>query len=111
MTRARKRKRISAKLKEQMLAELFSPGCVVSDLAKSSGISRSTLHKWRILQNQQQDFTNFGTNPNPHFVELQVASVTASTKSILTKAVLEFADFSISLEGSISSNKVLEEPC
>ena len=116
MTRARKRRMIPAKVKKQLLAELLVPGCVVSDLAKSSGISRSTLHKWRVEQNQQQEAAS-SVNCNPHFVELKVASATLPTKSILTKALLVFEDFSISLEGNISGSKVcaifkvLEEPC
>ena len=136
MARVRKRKMISTKVKKQILAELLAPGCVVTKLAKTSGVAQSTLHKWKScqLRNQVLPNANFGSNPNPafdsaiasagtspgtnHFVELKVTP-TACTASRLqfTKALLVCEDFSISLEGSISSSKVcaifrvLEETC
>ena len=69
MARVRKRKMISTKVKKQILAELLAPGCVVTKLAKTSGVAQSTLHKWKScqLQNQVLANANFESNPNPAF--------------------------------------------
>ena len=114
----KRNKQIKSKLKSQILVELLSPGSSITKLAKSYNVSRSSLHKWRRdhkISDQhnsevQQTACNNGTG---HFVELSVKK----SNFDLRKASLIFDNFSISIEGKVSSSKlfeilkVLEEPC
>lgn len=47
MTMSKKYKKISPKLKSRILSESFLPGCIISNLAKSYGISAKAIYNWR----------------------------------------------------------------
>ena len=46
-TKKIKRKHYSKDEKNQVISKLLSPGCTVEEVAKSTDISRSTLHEWK----------------------------------------------------------------
>jgi len=113
----RRREQISKVLKEQIISKLSEPDCSVADLRRLYGISKTTLYKWRheaIKQVTDASIQACGRK----FVELLVEEPSNHLlESKLQKASLTFDDFSISIEGRVSSSKfisilkILEEPC
>jgi transposase-like protein len=126
-----KRKKISSQIKSQILSEALMPGCIISELAKSHGISPSHIYRWRKKQNltgsasvKAKPKTSLENTNN--FVELSMQDPTDSTTnfvassksySTLSKASLIFNDFSLVIEGDIKSSslfaivQILEEAC
>lgn len=47
MTTKKKSRKISSTTKSRILSESLMPGCLVSDLAKSYGVSRQIMYSWR----------------------------------------------------------------
>ena len=67
---SRKRRRYSAELKEQVLAECEAPGTSVAKVALSYGINANIVHGWRKLARQEQPVQA----PAPQFVPVTVAA-------------------------------------
>lgn len=89
----------------QIISESYKPGCIISQLAKSYGISVKTLYSWRSRQKSKQIKKEVSNNSNNQFVELSVGH---NEHIILNKAELVFNNFSLLLEGNIKSTKLLE---
>lgn len=62
------RRRHSAELKAQVLAECAQPGASVAQVALSHGINANVVHKWRRLSG-----TNAQVAPMPAFVPVALA--------------------------------------
>lgn len=108
---------ISKRLKDEIISKLLAANSLVPDLSKSYGISSSTLYKWRHKAKKKKSITAIEVSKEK-FVELLVEEPNSYLKeSTLQKASLIFSDFSISIEGRVSSSKfisilkILEEPC
>ncbi len=103
----KRKEKIPKLLKEQVLSKLFDPNYLVPDLSKSYGISRSTLYKWRCKAKNKGILPAAGHNQK-EFVELLVKEPNdCSRESSLQKASLTFEDFSIAIEGKVSSRKFI----
>ena len=116
------RKQVAEGIKAKILLELFAPGCVVSQLAKSYDVSESVLYKWRRAGGL------FGANHlsqallnESKFIELSVHqdSSPSSEKTTdaanlqsnlqatkLQKVSLTYENLSLSVEGYISSTNL-----
>ena len=110
-------RQVLPEVKSKILSELLTDGCVVSDIARSYGISRGTLYEWRKDQQKLMEGTDQTTDSRAKFVELSVKDSTSPTGSTLEKALLVFSDFSLSIEGKVKTSnlsailKLLEESC
>lgn len=101
---SKSRNKTSPEIKSQILAELQVPGCIVSKLAKSYNISKTTIYTWK----QERQGLDVGKgneiDRGSSFVEL---SVKESKDSTLEKASLIFNDFSLIIEGRVKSASLL----
>lgn len=75
---SRKRRRYSAELKGQILAECGAPGASVAKVALSHGINANIVHGWRKLARQGQPVEA----PAPQFVPVTVAAPVAEPRGI-----------------------------
>jgi len=111
------RKQIPEEKKSKILAELFTPGCVVSQLAKSYEVSESVLYKWRRVGDFGSTCASSTLIPESTFIELSVNQIRKSKPANLQKISLTFRDCVISIDGAFSSAKLisiiemLEESC
>ncbi|WP_121542752.1 transposase [Candidatus Rickettsia colombianensi] len=67
-----RRKNITAEQKAQIISESCIPGCIISEVAGSYGISEKTLYGWRSrgkFSRRQEEVSN---NSGNKFVELLV---------------------------------------
>jgi transposase-like protein len=112
-------KKISSKQKALILAEVV-PGCVISKLAKSHGISKGTIYAWiKRSQNPQINKLNtVNSSIDNSFVEINLINTKNQTNSTLEKASLIFNNFSLCIEGKVASGKLIaiikileEQPC
>ncbi len=83
----RSRKHYKKEEKAGVIAQLLSPGCTVAEVAKSTGISRTTLHEWRRgalfakssahsgsgISLPQESLAGLPVNPSASFVEVAVS--------------------------------------
>ena len=101
-----KKKPIPSSLKSEVLAALQKPGSVLTSIAKSYGISRSTIYTWR------SSTTSLLVKPGdeiaykqPSFVELAVETSIAPK---LQNANLVFENYSLSIEGNIKLQNLIQ---
>jgi transposase-like protein len=98
------RNKIPPEIKSQILSELQVPGSMVSKLAKSYNVSKTTIYTWQ-QERQRLDIDNGNEiDRGSSFVEL---SVKESKNSTLEKASLIFNDFSLVIEGRVKSASLL----
>lgn len=108
-------KKLTKSEEDQVLQESYEPGCIISELAKRYGIPPRLIYDWRSKKKQESVETT-PENPTPDFVELSVNTSFKKAPS-LKRAVLEFNNLSISIEGNIKSSTlvqiltILEESC
>lgn len=104
------RRDITAEQRKQIISESYVSGCVISQVAQSYGISKETLYGWRSRERRKRREEAKANNSGNKFIELSIQKTTVQeTKcTILKKAELKFNDFSLSIEGSVSSSKLLE---
>ena len=101
--------------KFQILEESYEPGCIISELAKQYGISSKIIYDWR-SKKKVKSVVATPENPTQDFVELSVNPPFKKAPS-LKRAVLEFNNLSISIDGNIKSStllqmlNILEESC
>lgn len=96
----RVRKKVTAELKAKVLAEASKAGCVMSDLARSYGISEKTLYGWRSSAKKELVMASSGNK----FVELLPEP---PAQEMLKKAELVFGDCLLLMEGKFSSTKLI----
>lgn len=93
----------------------YEPGCIISELAKQHGVPSKIIYNWR-SKKKKKSVVAISENPTPNFVELSVNPPLKKAVS-LKRAVLEFNNLSISIDGNIKSStllqmlNILEESC
>ena len=136
-TKKIRRRHYSQDEKTQVIAQLLSPGCTVEEVAKSTSISRTTLHEWRRgalfvassrVASQQDglpnllspDLKNISDLP-ANFVEIDVADIDKSSglnkddnskvtdddRLNLSEASLTFEDFSLNIKGKFDASRLI----
>ena len=116
MTTKKKYRKISSTTKSQILSEALMPGCLISNLAKSYGVSRQIIYSWRkdykaikskagarVEAEAGRDVPE--VQPQPQFVELLVQD--SGGDPALKKASLIFSDFALTLEGRVKSSSLV----
>ena len=91
---AKNNKEISSKQKTLILAEALVPGCIISKLAKSHGISKGTIYTWiKKSQNPQINKSNTeNSSIDNSFVEINLINTKNQTNCKRpAKPVLIFA--------------------
>jgi len=108
-------KQLSESEKEQILQASYEPECIITELAKQHGIPSRVIYDWR-SKNKAGSVVATSEKTPADFVELSVTDSVKKAAS-LKKAVLEFNNLSISIDGNIKSStliqmlNVLEESC
>lgn len=103
----RQHKHIGAGLRAKILEESMVPGCKFTALARAHQISAKTLYAWRKKYNRgalgdEASLSNT-IEANAKFVEVKVPKEIGTECSVrLKKAVLEFDEFSIAIEGKLN---------
>ncbi len=112
-------RKLSELKKAQILEASYEPECVISELAKQHGISARVIYGWRNKKKTESESESVITAPERpalDFVELSVCPP-AKKEVSLKRAVLEFNNLSISIDGNIKSStlvqmlNILEESC
>mgnify|MGYP003621028293 CR=1 FL=1 len=98
--------KISAEVKSQVMIELAKGESGVGNISMRHGVSRAAIYSWLKAERAEAGAGADGSvNDSGGFVELSVAEAEIHTS--LTKASLVFGDFSLSLEGKLSSSKLI----
>jgi len=101
------RNTVSASVKEQILLESDDPKCVITKLASKHGITANQIYNWRSNKRTQQRYHT--TKISDNFIELVTNDLEALPTLIeieYIKTELKFAEFSFSIEGKISNQKL-----
>lgn len=103
----KQRKYQTAENKTKILQESMQEGCVIAALARKHDLSPDTLYRWRYDYFKK----NQNTKNSNHFVEAKIhpdepAKSQDCVANSLKKASLEFADFTISIEGAVDSKRL-----
>jgi hypothetical protein len=113
-------KAIDPKIKSEILSKSRVAGCSILKLAQSYNISKATIYHWQKQEIATRNINSNTINPGLYvekareadrkFVELSVSddhnslpTPTIQQKSQLEKASLMFKDFSLVIEGRVSS--------
>ena len=98
--------KISAEVKSQVMIELAKGEFGVRNISMRYGVSRAAIYSWLKAERAEAAVgSDEFVNNSAGFVELSIAEPQAN--SGLTKASLVFQDFSLSLEGKLSSGKLI----
>ena len=92
-----KRKTLSPEKKQSIIAEILKTDAKLSEVAKEHNMSPKTLSAWKrkyLLQKDNQ------------FVEVKINDTTPGV--LLSKASLEFKNFSFSINGQVKSASLIE---
>ena len=118
-------KKISSRVKRQIVLESLMPGCIISKLALQYRVSQQSIYCWRkeyqelvasVSQQAQYVLSTENIPLEPNFVELPIIN----NKSIdceLEKASFIFNGFSFVIEGKVKVSslceilRILEESC
>jgi len=98
---------VSDKVKEQILLESDDPKCVITKLAFKHGVTANQIYNWRSKKRSQSKYSS--TQIPNNFVELVSNDVGSLPTPIVLEYIqteLKFAEFSCSIEGKISSQKL-----
>lgn len=97
--------------KAQILAAASVPGCVIANLAKSHSISKAIIYRWLREQKNSAKHHVHVIDSAPRFLEVELQppleSECSAQISALQKASLIFDDFSLVIEGKISSARLI----
>lgn len=99
---------LSDAVKEQILLESDDPKCVITKLASKHGVTANQIYNWRSKKRSQSKYSSTHNIPN-NFVELvsnDGGSLPAPIVLEYIQTKLKFAEFSCSIEGKISSQKL-----
>ena len=100
--------KISAEVKAQVMLELSKPESGVRNISRQYGVSRATIYSWLRAESAMAGCVVSSAacvDERAGFMELAV--IEDGDHSSLTKASLVFEDFSLSLEGKLSSGKLI----
>lgn len=107
-----RKKRISTRLRNAILKESMVQGCNLAALARAHQVSVKTLYTWRKKYYSDSGDTSTTIQAPDQFVEIKVPEeIKTGSGMKLKKAVLEFDEFSISIEGKLNPqylNQILE---
>ncbi len=105
--KSNKKNKFSDSIKEQILLESDDPKCVITKLATKHGIKANQIYNWRNkkragqIESTTKRSDNFGEIVSN---ELGLFSTAIVIESVQTE--LKFSEFSISIEGRMSINKL-----
>lgn len=80
------RRRYSAELKQQILAQCAQPGASVASVARSHGINANVVHKWRSTSQtpaSSAPTAPTAAQPHPAFIPLALPTSTAASSSTI----------------------------
>ena len=98
-----RKKRISTKLRNAILKESMVQDCNLAALARAHQVSVKTLYTWRKKYCSDSGDKNNAIQADAQFVEVTLPEPSkAGSSTQLKKAVLEFDEFSISIEGKLN---------
>ena len=104
---AKERVRAGKQLRKEITSKLLESEGMVPELSRLHGISRSTLYKW-VSKARKEGRTTSQSSGGKEFVELLVKEASNDLKgSGLQKAWLTFGNFSLFIEGEVSSSKIV----
>lgn len=98
---------VNDEIKEQILLESDDPKCVITQLASKHGLTANQIYNWRSKKRSQSKYSSTQTPHN--FVELVSNDLAALPTPIALQYIqteLKFAEFSCSIEGKISTQKL-----
>ncbi len=94
----RRKKRISPRLRAEILRESMVPGCNLAALAREHQVLAKTLYAWRKKYCNDRSDKSAAIQTCAQFVEVKLPEeIKAGSGMKLKKAVLEFDEFSISI--------------
>lgn len=101
---------ISDSVKKQILLESDDPKCVITKLASKHGVTANQIYNWRSQKRQHSkpSATQALDYSSDNFVELVTNAQEESPTPIALEYIqteLKFAEFTLSIEGKISTNK------
>jgi transposase-like protein len=99
-------KKLTKSEKDQILQASYEPGCIISELAKQYEVSSRIIYDWR-SKKKQKSVVVTSESSTADFVELSV-NPPCKEAAILKRAVLEFNNLSISIDGNIKSSTLLQ---
>ncbi len=104
-----KNRKISPNIKSSVLSKLNTEGYSITKIAESHGISRAVIYAWiKELQAAiTQQVSNTNSSLKNSFVEVALIDDQTYQNSNLQKVSLKFNDFSLFIEGNISTTKLL----
>lgn len=115
----KRRKVVTSEEREQIIGESLKSGCVITELARTYGISADTIYGWRNKHRNKSSISKSNLNAaqtgknasnsnnndsNKKFLEV---SVVPSKSLVLQKAELVFNEIVLTVQGSLSSTKLL----
>ena len=100
----KKRHKISPKQRALITSKSFRPGCVITELAKSYGVTPGVIYRWRNNHKSKNLDSQTSAISSDNFLEVVV---TGSKPMMLQKADLVFEDMSLLVQGKISGSKLL----
>jgi hypothetical protein len=101
------RNTVSDSVKEQIILESNDPRCVITKLASKHGVTANQIYSWRNKERAQAKSPVIQISDN--FIELVAddeESLPTFIKIEYIKVELKFAEFSFSMEGKISTQKL-----
>lgn len=121
MTSKPQGKRISLKLKSQILAEILLPNASIPIIAQKHNLSSTTLYGWRINHNRKinQNLSNNQESPaapENNFIEILSKGEPLSSKALtpktgnskLSEISLTLNNISLSLKGNIGTSSLIK---
>lgn len=108
------RNTISDAVKEKILLESDDPKCVITKLASKHGVRANQIYNWRSKKRQglkppSTSLAQVLDNPSDNFVELVTndsEELPAPIEIEYIQTELKFSEFTLSIEGKISTNKL-----
>ena len=113
-------KKITPKLKLQIMSEILLPDASIPDIARKYGLSSTTLYSWRVDHNKKlnEGSNNSGSKVSGDgFIELLAIESDKSSISKLSEISLILGNISLSIKGKVKISSLikilnaLEESC
>lgn len=116
----KKRRTVSALMREKILSEAEMPGVTISEVAAKYKIRKGLLYRWRSARSKDnvRKSAKLAKRENDStpadFIELRInqdepkSTTSQYSKKLLKRLILEFDDISLSIDGNINSGKVMD---
>ena len=105
------RNTISDSVKEQILLESDDPKCVITKLASKYGVAANQIYNWRSRKRQELqppsafEALDIGSDNFVELVSNDQEELPTSIEIEYIQTELKFPDFTLSIEGKLSTNK------